>query len=82
MNAMYMSLLNCSSCFTRELVAIGRCISMSSVSAGWALERGGLNDGRFAYFSSEILGCDSIKRTDGEKGPDFGVRWLNCESVE
>ena len=72
-----MSRLNCSPCLTRELVAIGRC---ADDSKGSAVDFAG--DGDFAYFSMAIFGSCSMNLVVGVYGPDFGVRWLNCECVE
>lgn len=59
-----MSFLYCSSCFTREFVAIGR-----EVNSG---ESDGMDEEALVYLSRVTFWVGS-NRTEGENGPVFGA---------
>ena len=63
-----MSFLNCSSCLTREFVAIGREVNNSECDV-----MGDGDDDALVYLSGVIFWICS-NRTGGENGPVFGAR--------
>jgi hypothetical protein len=60
-----MSFLNCSSCFTREFVAIGRVVNSG--------ESDGMDDDEVLVYLSRVTFGVGSNRTEGENGPIFGV---------